>query len=480
MIPKNSGNGLLTANSRRFLSAVTILLAGGGVVAAQSPRYTVLSTMHGNRSAHTQLIQAPNGQVGVVAEDGEMVTSPLGVSPDNHRLVTSAADSADRTQRSAPGELLWDVTYSDVTSLESVADAGNGTIVHVSHDGSTVILRWVDDSGALLDTVTFLGTGAVDIAKTIEYPGGGFVLTGETGETVSGTGDVWAVRVDAAGAVVWEREWNVGGDDSGLGLVVDGSGNTVVTGYVDDALLDAQAFLWKLSPAGDTLLQETYGESGAEIGQDVLITSDGGFLLMGRSDSSGAGGYDGWVLKADAAGVVDWDETYGTAEYDFFSDGLEVDDGLVLLGRSGPYGDASAWMVKTDSSGVIQWDETYGGEGWNSFNEIRLASDGRYAFCGFYQGAHPNWRMWIGEIETTGAMAWDASFGFTGFFETATAIDFREVAGGGYVVAGQGAGTGWLLRVFDEAFDQIFVDGFESGDTSGWSDANPSLLLPRN
>jgi len=173
-------------------------------------------------------------------------------------------------------------------------------------------------------------------------------------------------------------------------------------------------------------------------------------LIVGRTNSQGLGDYDGWIVKTDSLGTLQWEQTYGTSGFDMFSGAVELDDGYMLGGRIGAYGDASGWLVRTDSSGNIQWEDTYGpGVGWNVFNRIMLSADGRIGFCGFYQGTNDTWRVWIGEIEMDGTMVWDANHGFSGGFQSSTALDFREVLTGGYIVCGQGQGSGWLLRIYD-------------------------------
>jgi hypothetical protein len=49
---------------------------------------------------------------------------------------------------------------------------------------------------------------------------------------------------------------------------------------------------------------KTYGGTSNEAAYCVIQTSDGGYALMGTTDSFGAGGIDFWLVKTDALGVV--------------------------------------------------------------------------------------------------------------------------------------------------------------------------------
>jgi len=373
-------------------------------------------------------------------------------------LLVSLSFSTRDGYAQAQGDLLWDVVYSNVGSLESIAHADNGTFVHISRanaPSTTVLLHYVDDAGTLLSTATFEGAGDVKVEKIIEYPDGGHVITGETGETVSGTGAVWVVRVDASGTVLWEREWDPAGmDNKGKGLAVDTGGNVIVTGYVNDSLSDADVFLWKLSGAGLTIFRQTYGGAGTDVGEDVIATTDGGYLVAGRTYSYGAGDQDCWMVKTDADGLTQWTQTYGTAGYEMASDALELADGYILGARNGPYGESDGVLIKIDLSGKTVWATTVGpGVGWNAFNEVMLSENGNIGFCGFVQGPASNWGFWIGETDMSGTLVWNSDFIVGGFLQTSTAVDFRQIPGGDYMVCGQGQAAGWLMRIFNSPTD---------------------------
>ncbi|MDZ4667954.1 MAG: T9SS type A sorting domain-containing protein [bacterium] len=124
-----------------------------------------------------------------------------------------------------------------------------------------------------------------------------------------------------------------------------------------------------------------YGGSGYEDLRMIQKTTDGGYILGGRSDSpiSGnktqgtQGGTDYWVVKINALGVQQWDKRYGGAGFDDLVALLPTPDGGFLLGgisNSGISGDKTQasrglydyWVVKIDSIGNKEWDYRYGGD----------------------------------------------------------------------------------------------------------------------
>lgn len=98
---------------------------------------------------------------------------------------------------------------------------------------------------------------------------------------------------------------------------------------------------------------KTYGGTGDENARSLIVTSDGGYALVGITS---AGNGDAWLVKTDAFGNMQWNKTYGGTLWDYaYSLVATPDGGYALAGSSGfsigVLGDF--WLVKTDSIGVI-------------------------------------------------------------------------------------------------------------------------------
>jgi len=69
----------------------------------------------------------------------------------------------------------------------------------------------------------------------------------------------------------------------------------------------------KLTLAGESVWEKTYGGDATDQAFCVEVTDDEGFLVLAETDSFGAGQRDLYVLKLDASGDLVWSETYGGA-----------------------------------------------------------------------------------------------------------------------------------------------------------------------
>ena len=118
--------------------------------------------------------------------------------------------------------------------------------------------------------------------------------------------------------------------------------------------------------SGPPIMQwnQTYGGTGIDEASCVIQTGDGGYALAGITGSFGAGGEDAWLVKTDAAGNMQWSQTYGGKGLDGVSSVVQTGDGgYALAGITLSFGIDSIWLVKTDPSGIMQWNKTYGGTG---------------------------------------------------------------------------------------------------------------------
>ncbi|MBL0357573.1 MAG: hypothetical protein IPP72_12140 [Chitinophagaceae bacterium] len=189
------------------------------------------------------------------------------------------------------------------------------------------------------------------------------------------------------------------------------------------------------------LWQKCLGGSGDDKANDVLLTTDGGMILAGTSASSDGdvtgnhGGYDGWVVKLNAAGTKQWQRAVGGSSNDGFNTIIKTSDGgyLCVGYTSSNDGDVSglhnqagnvyrrdSWVVKLSDSGTVVWSNVYGGSHDDVANSALEISDGNYAIIGTAVSNNGDvhvvdsfeyYKGWVFKISTTGNLIWEKSFG---------------------------------------------------------------------
>jgi len=85
--------------------------------------------------------------------------------------------------------------------------------------------------------------------------------------------------------------------------------------------------------------ETTFGGTEFDEARTVQQTSDGGYIIAGRTISYGAGGNDGWLIKTNESGYEQWNRTFGGVELDYFNSVQQTSDGgYIIAGFTVSYG----------------------------------------------------------------------------------------------------------------------------------------------
>ena len=182
---------------------------------------------------------------------------------------------------------------------------------------------------------------------------------------------------------------------------------------------------------------QAYGGSGNESASAVQQTTDGGYIVAGSTDSSGAGSNDFWILKLDISGNIEWQKTYGGAGDDVAASIEQTEDGgYVVAGYTLSFGAGKkdVWVVKLDTSGNIEWQKTYGGKEDDVAVSAQQTEDGGYIVASttasFGAGKMD---IWLLKLDKDGGTEWQKTYGLLGNEE---ASSVRRTLDQGYIVTG--------------------------------------------
>jgi hypothetical protein len=217
-------------------------------------------------------------------------------------------------------------------------------------------------------------------------------------------------------------------------------------------------------PSGPPGVQwsRTYGGAGDECAFSIVQTMDGGYALGGCTNSYGAGGYDFWLVKTDAAGNVQWNRTYGTPDDDWCYSIIQTSDGGYALAGLSNYGGFHGLLVKTDEFGNMLWSKTYVGPypgGASLLYSVVQTCDGGYAMAGYAYTGAGLYGFWLVKTDASGNVQWSNTYGGAGNDIAYSVIQTND---GGYALAGYttsyGAGKA----------DFYLVKTYPNGTLQGW------------
>ena len=154
----------------------------------------------------------------------------------------------------------------------------------------------------------------------------------------------------------------------------------------------------KTDSEGNTIWTKTFGGDSYDVGHCVKQTSDGGYIITGYTYSYGAGSSDMWLIKTDVNGNLEWDNTFGDTEPEHGYSVVQSGDEYIVTGYTKSYGegDYDVWLVKTDNLGNEIWNQTYGGPEDDRSYAIQSTSDDNFVVAGFTESfGAGNYDMWL-------------------------------------------------------------------------------------
>lgn len=192
------------------------------------------------------------------------------------------------------------------------------------------------------------------------------------------------------------------------GYIITGSTSSFGQGNTD-------VYLLKLDSMGQVKFQTSFGGFSNDIGKSIIALADSSFIMVGYTSSSGIGGYDIFLVKADKNGTLEWQKTIGGADWDFAHSIKQTSDGgFIIAGTtySFGHGNADGYIVKTDASGNVQWSKTYGGKKDDEFKSVIQTIDGNYALTGYTKSyADSLGDTWVFKIDLNGDSLWCNYYG---------------------------------------------------------------------
>lgn len=293
-----------------------------------------------------------------------------------------------------------------------------GTYSHPAPSPRGADLYAIRVDGLTGDTVyaRAVGGNSSDQGAGVHYGLFRTLFIGTTSSYGSNTPNVYAVALNAIGDTIWTRAFDEGFAEQGLAVDRVPDGDYYIAGW-ENSSGQPDLMLMKMDSTGTLLWTRTLGGSAIDWAFDVLALADGSCLVAGETTNFGVNApprSNAWLVKYDAAGDTVWSKTYGDSAHDERANEviLASDGGFLLAGyQSHPVGDEDIFVVKTDANGVEEWSRTYGGTGEDIALDI-VASCDNYTIAGFTDSYGAGDRdAYLIEVDANGDTLWTKTIG---------------------------------------------------------------------
>lgn len=298
------------------------------------------------------------------------------------------------------------------------------------------------------------GSITSDFGKSVQQTtDGGFIVTGQT-SLGAGPSDMYLIKTAFNGSIEWAKSFGGPGNEFGYFVKQTSDGGFIIVGNTDTDLNGGSWDIYLVKTAFDGTLQwsKTFGGTGTEEGRSVQQTNDGGFIITGYTTSFG-GGADVYLIKTTTDGTLQWTRTYGTIQ------GTDVgnivrqtnDGGYIITGStSNDSTSYDVYLVKTTSNGTLEWTRTFGDTLADYGHDVKQTNDGGFIITGQFGRSIPiigGGIMSYGDIyliktDTNGTFQWTKTFGNV---EDAAGYYVQQTNDGGYIICGERNGV-YLIK----------------------------------
>lgn len=246
----------------------------------------------------------------------------------------------------------------------------------------------------------------------------------------------------------WSNLYGGENFDEALSVVQTIDGNYIIVGYSwSFAVGEYDMWIFKIAPDGNIIWQNTYGGTYADLATSILKASDGGYIILGNTNSFGAGESDAWIIKIDESGNIIWQKRYGTNNADYlYSIQPAIDGGYIAAGYtySSIANSQRVWILKIDLFGNIVWQKIYNRSNNDFANSIAPTKDGGYIVaCQTYSPSNGWIEPWILKLDNTGNILWQKIYSA---YDDDSLQSIQQTKDGGYIAAGYTTSFGSGLR----------------------------------
>ncbi|MBT9144979.1 MAG: hypothetical protein DDT42_00840 [candidate division WS2 bacterium] len=344
-----------------------------------------------------------------------------------------------------PGWVNWDEAHS----IEQTTDGGyivaGYTRSSIAHKPSDVYILRLDSKGDLLWEKTFGGKSSVNAYSIQQTTDGGYIVAGSTTSSSTGMADVYILRLDANGILLWEKTYGrLDWAETAYSIQQTTDGGYILVGCAEGRFefpldRDVDIYILKLNYMGDLFWEKIIGNIDSdEYAYSIQQTTDGGYIVAGSTTSSSTGMADVYILRLDANGILLWEKTYGRLDWaeTAYSIQQTTDGGYVVAGSRMSHDSEEGkdtYILKLDSKGDLIWEKTFDFRWEDTLYSIQQTTDGGYIAAGYTLVLLGTPEMYILRLDSRGGLLWQRTFSGDGW---SIARSIQQATDGGYVVAG--------------------------------------------
>jgi len=228
-------------------------------------------------------------------------------------------------------------------------------------------------------------------------------------------GDHYLIKMSLYGDVIFENTYGGSAAEEGLDIIATNDGNFILIGTTESSGAGQKDIhVIKIDPNGNQIWENTFGGTLNDVPNDIIELSSGEFCITGVTESFGSGMRDIYVLWIDQNGNLIRQTYYGESDIDGGTKLLEIaNQELMIFGFTRNYGATSRdfYLLKINAIGDSLWSKRYGGNGYEESQSFLRTQNGGYLLNGHSSSTDPNHNMYGVKVDINGNQIWEMNFG---------------------------------------------------------------------
>jgi PKD repeat protein len=322
--------------------------------------YRVVTVTPGGDGAFTEPLLAPSAEPII-----------YGVSPTSGYQHEEYAFTATASGQE-PLMYAWDVgggatpnTSSDISPTVTLSDAGSysATLTISNSYGPTTFPLTLTVNARDSWIHTWGGTSHDSADEVVVDNVGNVYVIGETYGVETSSSDILLLKYDSSGDLLFAKTWGGVGTEHVRAALIGSDQNIVIVGYTDSfGAGDYDVLVLKVDTSGDVLSAKTWGNSYIEYAKAAVMDSEGNLYIAGEKGDFQFDPWDIFLLKLDSDGELLFAETWSDGQSDF-ADAITIgsDDAVHIVGRNSAEPETQSLLLKVNNGGALMDSKTVSG-----------------------------------------------------------------------------------------------------------------------
>ncbi len=224
----------------------------------------------------------------------------------------------------------------------------------------------------------------------------------------------WFFEAEFKGNKKIEKFYNGENNESVIKSVVSNQSNIIILATINALNKNQEDMIVLIFDSFGNLKEtQTYYDVISQYGKSFYEKSDGGIIVIGDKKSINYLGMDLFVKSLKANGEILWENEYGFLGNDIGFDVIESSFGTIIVGKTNSFGSGGddGWLIGITRLGNEKWSKTYGGVGYDNFSSITSIGDGNYIVTGTKSSGLNGDDIWVMSIDDNGDDLWMKTYG---------------------------------------------------------------------